>query len=98
MDNTANQNTTKITDLKTPVSNTVDRDELIGAAIALDSAEYILQDIAEDFFGQYNPQNEGDHFKIIYEFSRYRAKANVLLMLLNQIRNEFKENKITCYS
>ena len=51
----------------------------------------------EDFFESYNPHNEGDHFKIIYEFSRYRAKANVLIMLLNQISNEFKANKITAY-
>ena len=77
--------------------NTIDKDELIGSAIALDSAEYILQDIVEDFFGNYKPQNEDDHFKIIYEFSRYRAKANVLFMLLNQIRNEFKEHNITAY-
>lgn len=77
--------------------NTVDKDELIGSAIALDSAEYILQDIVEDFFGNYKPQNKDDHFKIIYEFSRYRAKANALFMLLNQIRNEFKEHNITAY-
>ena len=92
MDNTANHNTPKATD-----SNTVNKDDLIGSAIAIDAAEYILQDIVEDFFSSFNPQNEGDHFRIIYEFSRYRAKANVLLMLLNQISTEFKANKITVY-
>ena len=97
MDNTANQNTPKITDIKKRESNTVDKDELIGSAIAIDAAGYILQDIVEDFFDHFNPQNEGDHFKIIYEFSRYRAKANVLIMLLNQISTEFKANKITAY-
>lgn len=97
MDNTADQNTPKITDLKKPESNTVDKDELIGSAIAIDAAGYIMQELMEDFFESYNPQNEGDHFKIIYEFSRYRAKANVLIMLLNQISNEFKANKITAY-
>lgn len=69
MDNTANQNTPKITDIKKRESNTVDKDELIGSAIAIDAAGYIMQELMEDFFESYNPQNEGDHFKIIYEFS-----------------------------
>lgn len=79
-------------------TNIVDKDELIGSAIAIDSAKYIIQELLEDFFECFNPQDEDDQFRIIYEFPRHRAKANVLLMLLNQIRNEFKENKITCYS
>ena len=97
MDNTANQNTPKITDLKKPESNTVDKDKLIGSAVALDSMEYIIQDIREVFFDKISPTTEEDVYKIIYEFSRYRAKANVLIMLLNQICNEFKANKITAY-
>ncbi len=75
----------------------VDKDNLTGSAIAIDAAEYIIQDILEDFFDCYNPAVKDDQFRILYEFPRCRAKANVLLMLLNQIRNDFKENKITCY-
>lgn len=50
MDNTANQNTPKITDIKKRESNTVDKDELIGSAIAIDAAGYIMQELMEDFF------------------------------------------------
>lgn len=97
MDNTADQNTPKITDLKKPESNTVDKDKLIGSAVALDSMEYIIQDIREDFFDKFSPTTEEDVYRIIYEFSRYRAKMNVVDLLFQQIRDEFKANKITAY-
>ena len=80
------------------MSNTINKDNLIGSALAIDAMEYILQDIQEDYFDKFNVKNEKDNFSIIYEFNRNRAKIAVISLLLNQIKNEFKENKITCYS
>lgn len=77
--------------------NIIDKDNLIGSAIAIDAAEYIIQDIVEDFFDHFDPENKDNYLKIIYEFPRFRAKANILLMLISQIRNEFADNEITAY-
>lgn len=77
--------------------NTLHQDDFIGSAIAIDSAQYIIQDLMEDFFDCFNPQDKEDQFRIVYEFPRYRAKANVLLMLLNEICKEFESNNVTVY-
>lgn len=78
-------------------TNTVNKEDLIGSAVALDSMEYIIQDIREDFFDKFSTASNEDVYRIIYEFSRYRAKMNVVDLLFQQIRNEFKENNITAY-
>ncbi len=76
----------------------VDKDELIGAAVALDSARYIIQDLQEDFFDCYNSSSDDDKWRILHEFNRGRAKMAVLSHLIYEISQAFKHNKIHGYN
>ena len=76
------------------MSNTINKDNLIGSSLAIESMAAILQDIQEDYFDKFNVKNEKDNFSIIYEFNRNRAKINAISVLLNEVYKEFKENKL----
>lgn len=77
--------------------NTIDKDELIGAAVNLDSVLYLMQDIIEDYFCKFNPDSDEDKFAILYEFSRYRAFTQAVYELLYSISKDFENNGITPY-
>lgn len=77
--------------------NTFNEDKLVGAAVALDSALYLMQNITEDFFCKFNPDSEKDKFAILWEFSRYRAFVQAVNGLLADIHKDFEENGITPY-
>ena len=64
---------------------------------SLDAMEYIIQDIREDFFDKFSTATAEDTYRIIYEFSRYRAKMNVIDLLFQEIKREFSKNNITAY-
>lgn len=78
-------------------ANTLDKDELIGAAVNLDSALYLMQNITEDFFLKFNPDSADGKFAILCEFDRYRAFIQAVNELLFSISKNFKENGITPY-
>lgn len=52
------------------------------AARLLDSANYIMQDVQEDYFERYNPAQEDDAAAIRFEFSRNRAMIFAISRLL----------------
>lgn len=77
-------------------ANEVSKDSLISAAVALDSAGYLLQDLQEDYFGLDESKPDGQSI-ILYEFSRARAKTAALRFALEQITTSFKELNINPY-
>ena len=78
------------------MQDNISRDDLIGAAVALDTAEYLLQDLQEDYFDLDSSEPEGQR-AIVYEFSRARAKTAALRLALEQISSAFSELKINPY-
>ena len=79
------------------MQDNISRDNLIGAAVALDTAEYLLQALQEDYFDLDSSKLEGQR-AIVYEFSRARAKTAALRLALEQISSAFSELKINPYS
>lgn len=76
----------------------MDKGNLIGAAVNLDSAMYLMQDLTEDFFVRYNPDKAKDLEAIRWEFSRYRAITQAIFELLFNInRDYFEKYDITPY-
>lgn len=75
--------------------NVIDKDELIGVAVNLDSILYLIQDITEDYFTRFNPDSSKDISSILWEFSRNRAKA--IYDLLIKMQRTFNDNEITPY-
>ena len=76
------------------MSQTIDRDNLIGSSLAIESMSYILQDIQDKYFQKLNADEETDTFNIIYDFNRYKAKMYAIEVLLNIVIREFRENKL----
>ena len=76
--------------------DTVKKNDLIGAAAALDSAEYLLQDLQDNYFGFDDTTPDGQRF-ILYEYQRGRAKTAALRFALEQITTTFKELNISPY-
>lgn len=77
--------------------NCLDKDELVSAAVALDAANYIIQEMQEDFFDAFNRDSDEDKFRILWEFNRNRAKMAILSTLIHEISQAFEKNKIDCY-
>ena len=75
----------------------MDKDNLIGAAVNLDSAMYLMQSLTEDYFVKFTPENDKDKFGIVWEFDRYRAFAQAVYELLFSIQKDFEKNEITPY-
>lgn len=76
------------------MNQTIDRDNLIGSSLAIESMSYILQDIQDKYFQKLNADEETDTFNIIYDFNRYKAKMYAIEVLLNIVIREFRENKL----
>ena len=78
------------------MQDNISRDDLISAAVALDTAEYLLQDLQEDYFDLDSSEPEGQ-MAIVYEFSRARAKTAALRLALEQISSAFSKLNINPY-
>ena len=76
------------------MNQTIDRDNLIGSSLAIESTSHILQDIQDKYFQKLNADEETDTFNIIYDFNRYKAKMYAIEVLLNIVIREFRENKL----
>lgn len=75
----------------------MNKDTLTCASAALDAAEYIIQEMQDNFFGRYNKEKPEDINYILWEFNRNRAKMTILSTLIREISQAFKQNKIDCY-
>ncbi|MCR5652754.1 MAG: hypothetical protein K6F88_03045 [Ruminococcus sp.] len=75
----------------------VNKEELSEAAVALDAAEYIIEEIQSEYFDRFDNNSEDDRFAIAVEFTRFRAKAAVLSMLINKISTAFETHEIKVY-
>lgn len=69
-----------------------DRNELANSldevSMTLEKAQYIMQEISEEFFEKYDPNDNEGKFAIVYEFRRRRAFSRILCDLLHQIKSE----------
>lgn len=68
-----------------------DRNELVNSldevSIALEKAQYIMQEISEDYFEKYDPNDKEGKFAIVYEFRRMRAFFRLSYDLSYQIKS-----------
>lgn len=74
--------------------NTIDRDNISMAAVYLDSAKYIHEDIVENYIDRLNPENT-DPTKWMLAYREMRAKSNAVCMLHNDLKQILDENGIT---
>ena len=77
------------------MANTIDKDDLCELAKAVEIMRYTIQDIVEEFFDKYNSGNDADHFGIVWEFNRNRARTALLWDYLLQMENMLKQFDIT---
>ena len=64
----------------------------------IDAISYIMQDIEEDYFQQLIPTIEDDKIGILWDFSRIRAKAHAVSLMVDEIRTALKKNDVFVYS
>lgn len=76
--------------------NTIDICDLTETAYLIDSAEYLIQEMQDDFFDKYN-RNKDDELSILAEFNRYRAHMNTIAVLFRQVSKSFANLGITAY-
>ena len=79
-------------------SQMIDKDELTGAAVLLDSTLCLMQDLTEDYFVKYDYQSEDGRFGIVLDYNRYRSYAQAIYELVFQMQKIFDKNEITAYS
>ena len=66
----------------------IDKDELTGAAVLLDSALCLMQDLTEDYFVKYDHQSEDGRFGIVFDYNCYRFTPNPFSYALSPISTE----------
>lgn len=74
--------------------NSIDRDNLTMAAVYLDSAKYIHEDIVENFIDRCSPETQDPH-TWLFAYNEIRAKANAINLLHNSLKELFQQNGIT---
>jgi len=62
-------------------------DEISSMRMWLDRAEYIMQDITEDYFGKHDPKSERGSSFILWEYQRYSVKGDIANDYLFKIRD-----------
>lgn len=60
-------------------------DALDNAKMTLESARFLMQEISEEYFENYDPDFEKGKFAIVYNFERYRAFSRILKDLLARV-------------
>lgn len=79
------------------LQNTVDKDDLFEAAVMLDSAWYIAQDLSGDFFDKFHPDKPEDRSSIAFEFTRMRGKYYAVFDFICRLYKVFKKQGIAAY-
>ncbi len=77
-------------------------DNLTSICRDLDTINYLMSEMQIDFFEHYdfdkNQRPEQEQVDLmLWDFSRYRSKANAIELLLRNIGTELKELKASCY-
>lgn len=73
---------------------TIDAQDAIGlAAIQLEDALYLLQDITERFFENFDPATKEGALAIAYEYHRYGALARILYSYLHEAQATLQKVK-----
>lgn len=62
----------------------------------IDSLVYLLNELEEDYF-VINPDDKEQHFKIIYDYPRTRAKLFIISKFVHDIDDYLRDNGITFY-
>lgn len=75
----------------------VNKENFSSAAVALDAAEYIVEEMQSDYFDRFDNNTNDGRFAIAAEYTRFRAKAAILSMLIREISSAFEENDISVY-
>lgn len=66
-------------------------DEITEIEIAVQKANFIIQDVTEDFFDRYVDDPEKNESNILWEFSRASTKANIAQDYLFKIQQELEK-------
>lgn len=70
-------------------------DTLTLVAYLIDSADYILQDVQEDYFERYDNGCSDDKLYIVHEYNRNRAKTATLRIIVDQIQQALNSAEIS---
>lgn len=77
-------------------SNLIDKDDLIGVAMIVNSLRYLSEDMLEGYFYCYNPTNNNDDLiRCGYDYNRYRAYMDLIDNGILRIEKELKRYGIT---
>lgn len=69
---------------------TIKTDDLSTITRAIEVMRFISQEMTEDYFYQFNPDNKADHFGIIWEFTRAAARAEAISDYLHMAATELE--------
>lgn len=75
----------------------IEKDDLTDVARNLENLQYVLCDIAQDYFSAYDTKTEGGCTSICYEFERYRHYVEIAYDLLFRAVKELHSKGIWCY-
>lgn len=72
------------------LKNMIDKDNLIGIAILIDSLQMLSGDLLQDYFEKLKPKtSEYDKMLMVYDFDRFKAYMNLLFNTICDINSEF---------
>jgi len=61
-------------------------DEIMDMRLSLERAEYVMQDINEEYFNKLDKRKESDHAAILWEHPRYTVKSDIVVEYLYKVR------------
>ena len=76
----------KVTDTEKTQAAYIVSDEIMDMRLSLERAEYVMQDINEDYFNKLDKRRESDHSAILWEHPRYTVKSDIVTEYLYKVR------------
>ncbi len=70
---------------------------LISIAMNIDSIDFLLLDLQEDYFFKFNPDNNKDVLLLLSQFPAVRAKLNSISILVLDIKKQLMEINVKAY-
>ena len=74
---------------------TVDKDDLCEITRAVELMQFTAQGLMEEYFHKFKRDKKDDHWKIVWEFERNRARAEIISDYLRQVEKMLEELGIT---
>ena len=62
-------------------------DKVVSTELELEKAQYMMQDLTDDYFRQYSEDVEANARKICWDFKRAAVRAEILSDILSSVQN-----------